>query len=140
MGARRAGRYGVLLALSSAALAFGPQDLLLAVLGHLLLCGRGLALGNRAARLAPYAYLRLAAWPVTLPLLLAAALRLAPGAGTGLAWLALVAGHALLWRGLRSGLHAPGTGERSNKCQTGFSFSRILITHRVLTLISVTMI
>ena len=111
VGARRAGRYGVLLALSSAALAFGPQDLLLAVLGHLLLCGLGLAFGNRAARLAPYAYLRLAAWPVTLPLLLAAALRLAPGAGTEFAWLALLAGHALLWRGLRSGLHAPSTGE-----------------------------
>ena len=107
VGARRAGRYGVLLAFSSGALAFGPRELPAALLGHLLLCGLGLALGNRAARLRPRAYLRLSAWPVTLPLLLAAVLRLVPGTGSELAWVALIAGHALLWRGLRSGLHGP---------------------------------
>ena len=113
VGARRAGRYGALLGLSSGALAFGSLELPVAVLGHLCLCGIGLALANRAAKLPPLRYLRVSAWPVALPLLLAATLRLVSGTGTGFGWVALVSGHALLWRGLHSGLHAAGAEERS---------------------------
>lgn len=104
VGARRSGRFGLLLAVASGGLAFGPGLLPAALLAHLLLSGLGFALTRSAAGLGPRAYLRLSAWPVILPLVVAAAIAPVLGGRAGLAWAALLVGHALLWRGLRRGL------------------------------------
>ena len=102
LGARRAGRYGALLAGSAAVLAIAPADAAVLVLVHL-----GLSLAGhfaaRSAGLGPRQYQRVVLWTLAIPLAAAAPLRLA-GAGWLPPLLAVAVAHGLLWSGLRRGL------------------------------------
>ncbi len=104
VGARRAGRIGGVFAVVSGTLAFGTAGLPAGLLGYALLCAPGLVLASRWAELSAPGYLRVSAWALSLPLLAAAAVRIAAGGGSSAGWVALAAGHVLLWHGLRGGL------------------------------------
>ncbi len=111
LGARRGGRYGILLAFAAALLAIPADTLVAPLVWHAVLSLAGYFVG-RAPRLGPWEYQRVALWALALPLLAAAPLRWF-GAGTLAALLAVTVAHGLLWRGLRRGLDTalPGRAE-----------------------------
>ena len=104
LGARRGGRIGAGLALAALALAaqsWGVAGAALAL--WLILSALGTVLHGEASGLGLRQWLRLSLW-TTASALLAAALLRVTGAGSVLPALAVVAGYALLWRGVRRGL------------------------------------
>ena len=110
LGARRGGRYGVLLALAGALLAIPVEALAVPLACHAVLSLAGHFVG-RAPRLGPWEYQRVALWALALPLFAAAPLRWL-GVGGLAVVLAVGVAHGLLWRGLRRGLDAAEPGSR----------------------------
>jgi hypothetical protein len=103
LGARRAGRIGVLLALF--ALAFAARSWAAALLAVVLQMALSLALGlfNRGSGgHTTREVQRLAVWTAVTPLCVAALTRLAWGASDSLLYLAVAAGQLLLLRALRA--------------------------------------
>ncbi len=103
LGARRAGRLGLLAGALCLALAAPPPALWWLALLQLAL-GPGVAAAARSSGLGPREALRLGLWAVFPLLALAAPLRLAWPSSALPALAALLLGHLLLWRGLRRGL------------------------------------
>ena len=104
LGARRGGRIGAGLALASLALAVPSVGVATATFAlWVMLCAVGARLYREASGLGLRPWLRLSLW-TTAPALLAAALLRFTGAAGVLPAVAVVAGYALLWRGVRRGL------------------------------------
>jgi hypothetical protein len=105
LGGRRGGRIGAGLALATLALAAPtPASAGLTIALWLALCTAGTVLHRSASGLSLREWLRLSLWTAAPALLVAAVLRLLwPGSALPLL-VAVVAGHVLLWRGVRWGL------------------------------------
>jgi len=100
LGARRGGRFGVLLALGALALAAPSARLALAATAFYVALTFGLgAVARRTTGHTTREVLRLSVWAVLTPLCVAALARAFAATAWPL-WLAVLAGQALLWRAL----------------------------------------
>jgi len=104
LGARRAGRYGVIATLITAAAALPAELLPLALITHVAASALGMLLANSEAGLGVIDYQRLSLWGLTPVLAGLAALRLFGEAAPLTSCAAIGFAHLLLWRGMRGGL------------------------------------